>query len=204
MAARGEPWRRWPSPRWRYPSPWWCWPSPWRRWPWWGWAGTGRGARGGDGSWQIWLRGGERLRGSVACGFSRQIPSRGEVSPWRRDEFCSARGCRWRPASIGRSAATEIGVEEATTESAGKREEDRRRFCAVRRFSGMGEMTLGLFDPCGIGPGAGGISAKPAWLGSEARFELLYSAWLRPLIRMRWALLGWPDPTYKTTICVKF
>jgi hypothetical protein len=100
----------------------------------------------------------------------------------------------------------EIGVEEAATESGGKREEDRRRFHAGRRFSGMGEMTSGLFDPCWIGPGPAreAFRAKPAWLGSEARFELLYSAWLRPLIRMRWALLGWPDPTYQTTICVKF
>jgi hypothetical protein len=79
--------------------------------------------------------------------------------------FCSVRGCRRRPASIGRSAATEIGVEEATTESGGKREEDRRRFRAGRRFSRTGEMTSGLFDPCGIGPGAGGISGEAGLAG---------------------------------------
>jgi hypothetical protein len=66
-------------------------------------------------------------------------------------------------------------------------------------------MSSERFDPCGSGPGAGtSFRARPAWLGSEARFELLYSAWLRHLIRMRWTLLESPDPTYQTTKRAKF
>jgi hypothetical protein len=35
---------------------------------------------------------------------------------------------------------------------------------------------------------------RPAWLGSEARFELLYSARLRALFRVSWAVLRSPNP----------
>jgi hypothetical protein len=41
-------------------------------------------------------------------------------------------------------------------------------------------------------------------LRSEARFELLSSAWLRRLFWVKWALLRSPEPGYQTPESVKW
>jgi hypothetical protein len=58
------------------------------------------------------------------------------------------------------------------------------------REGGRGRGSRGA-GPCGCG-------ANPAGLRSEARFELLSSAWLRGLFRVRWALPSSCEPGYQT------
>jgi hypothetical protein len=55
----------------------------------------------------------------------------------------------------------------------------------------------------GEGAGPRGCRANPAGLRSEARFQLLSSAWLRGVFRVRWALPRSYEPTYQTAKIVK-
>jgi hypothetical protein len=49
--------------------------------------------------------------------------------------------------------------------------------------------------PLQAGASRGGeFRARPAGLSCEARFELLYSAWLRGFFGVKWAVPRWTDP----------
>jgi hypothetical protein len=85
---------------------------------------------------------------------------------------------RWSAAST----AVVIGGRRPVLSGGGRSTENGREEMERKRERGRGSGGGGA-GPCGGRP----CGANPAGLSREARFELLYSAWLRRLFGTRWA-----------------